>query len=198
MIWFLITFCCTHRFLSYAVTIREASSGNRWKQVHNPTEKHEENLNWRFPMSPSTWRWGTPREKNGKKDCMEDTRRTWPTESINKRYLGWQIVKQQGWVLQECVPCPVHICYDWWFGGFVILLTVGAGLSNSFACFWDSFSPIWWPFPTSIWGLLTCLIVPCFAHFYCYPLEACPFSDEEIGGVYLEEREDGSGLEEWR
>lgn len=119
--------------------------------------------------------------KHGKKDCVEDTRRTWPTESINKRYLGWQIVRQQGWGLQECVPCSVHICYDWWFGEFVILLTVGAGVSNSFACFWDSFYPIWWPFPTSVWGLLTCLIVPSFAHFCCYPLEACPFLKTKLG-----------------
>lgn len=51
-----------------------------------------------------------------------------------------------------------------------------------------SFLPIGLPYPGSISGLLPCLIVSYFVRFDCYLLEACSFSEEEMGGEDLEKR----------
>lgn len=82
---------------------------------------------------------------------------------------------------------------------FLSLLAVSSRcVSDSFACFWDSFPPTGLPCPALIWRLLLSLIVFCFVLSGCHLLGASSFL-EGNGGIWgkgknvgkLEEMEGG-------
>lgn len=97
---------------------------------------------------------------------MENTRRTWPTESIKRDSLG---------LLETKSPSMGLTCFCTKFFVYILCLLAlcFCGTSNngrgfvfdSFVCFWDPFPPVGFPSLASVWGLLPCFIVSCFVMF---------------------------------
>jgi hypothetical protein len=68
------------------------------------------------------------------------------------------------------------------------------GVSDSFACSWDSFPPIGLACPASISRLLPCLIEARFVVFGCCLLKACSFLKGNREGMDLGERVRKGGI----
>ena len=105
---------------------------------------------------------------------MEDTRRTWPTESAKQ---GSQELTE-GTSTGPAGVCSRSSAYMLWLLALCFCETPNNGsgrLSDSFAYSWDAFHPPGLPCADWIGGLLHCLNVSSFLCVSCCFLEACSF-----------------------
>lgn len=74
---------------------------------------------------------------------LEDTWRTWPTESNKQTHRGAWRLNRQSWSLSL-----LHFCYDCYLVALVGLTVVGIGaVADSVVCSWEAFSPTRLPQP---------------------------------------------------
>lgn len=107
---------------------------------------------------------------------FHDSVGTWPTESTKEGSYG---LTETAWV------CIRPSAYKLWLLAWCFYGTPNSGsrgISDSFACSWNSFPPIGLPCTVSIWRVFPCLIVPCLVVFSCCLQEACSFLKGNGGG----------------
>lgn len=73
-------------------------------------------------------------------------------------------------------------------------------ISDSFACWWDSFPPVGMLCPVSVWGISSCLIVSSFLVYGCFLLEFFIFFLTGNGGGVDRGKRGGNGgsWDEWK
>lgn len=89
--------------------------------------------------------------------------KTWPTESTKE--LSYGFTETEAVITNPALVCTRSSAYRlcllaWWF--HEISNSGKMCVSDSFACYWDCFSPTGFSCPASIWGFLPYLIVTCF------------------------------------
>lgn len=137
----------------------------------------------------------TPR-KRGRKDCMSQ-RGSGHEENTAHRinwagFTGAHRVGSANHGVCMGLLGPLHTCCGCLALDFCGTRDSGSrGVSDSFACHWDPFSPTGLLFPALIGGIVPNLIASWSAMFRWYCWEACPFLRGVGGAVGLGER--GSG-----
>lgn len=114
----------------------------------------------------------------------ENSRRTWPTKSIEQGSYGLPKTVTASTGFLGSVSGPLCICYDCYLDVIVELL-IRKDISNPFACFWDSFLPLGCFIQLCYGGSCLCLILSCFFLFGWCLLDVCSFLKGNWGGVDL-------------
>lgn len=168
-------------------TIKESFYGSRWvgTESHSQTQCRESLgiLRWVPPLRDGENPWEKGREL-WKLEWIEDTKRTWPSEST--RQVSHRFTETEGASAGLARLCTKSSASLLWWRAWCFCGIPSNGkeyVSDSFAYSLDYFSPVGLSCAHFISGLLPCLSISCYVLYGCGPLEAFSFIRKKQRGI---------------